>query len=69
MAALADLLSEAIRRIAPGASAAALATFATLTMTPIAAAVRQAITLPAKPARRMLELFKTMLPRDLADLP
>ncbi|VIO74201.1 TetR family transcriptional regulator [Bradyrhizobium ivorense] len=68
MAALAGLLSEAVRRIAPDVPAAALANFSGLTMTLIAAAVRHAITLPARQARRVLELFKGMLPRDLTRL-
>ena len=68
MAFLTGLLSAAIRRVAPETPAAALATFSALTMTLIAAVVRQAITLPAKQARRMLELFKAMLPHDIADV-
>ncbi|QOZ25950.1 TetR/AcrR family transcriptional regulator [Bradyrhizobium sp. CCBAU 51753] len=68
MAALAGMLSEAVRRVAPDLPAAALATFSGLTMTLIAAAVRHAITLPARQARRVLELFKGMLPRDLTRL-
>jgi hypothetical protein len=35
-------------------------------MTLIAAAVRQAITLPTREARRLLALFKRMLPKTLA---
>ncbi len=62
------LLTDAVRRVAPDMPAAALATFSALTMTLIAAAVRHAITLPAKPARRMLDQFKAMLPHDLARL-
>jgi hypothetical protein len=37
-----------------------------LVMTLIAAAVRQAITLPTREARRLLALFKRMLPKTLA---
>ena len=65
---LAGLLTDAVRRVAPDTPAAALSTFSALTMTLIAATVRQAITLPAKPARRMLDQFKAMLPHDLARL-
>lgn len=68
MAVLAGLLSDAIRRIAPGMPAATLATFSGLTMTLIAAAVRHAITLPPKKARQALAQFKAMLPHDLAEL-
>jgi AcrR family transcriptional regulator len=66
MAFLSGLLLEALRRIAPDRPQAALAAFAQLVMTLIAAAVRQAITLPAKDARRLLTLFKRMLPKTLA---
>ena len=66
MAFLSRLLLEALRRIAPDRPQAALAAFAQLVMTLIAAAVRQAITLPAKDARRLLTLFKRMLPKTLA---
>ena len=63
---LAGLLADAVRRVAPDTPAAALTTFSALTMTLIAAAVRHAIMLPAKQARRSLDLFKAMLPHDLA---
>jgi AcrR family transcriptional regulator len=65
---LSGLLSEALRRIAPDANEPALSACSQLIMTLIAAAVRHAITLPAKEARRMLALFKGMLPEDLAAL-
>ncbi|MCA6121722.1 TetR family transcriptional regulator [Bradyrhizobium sp. WSM 1704] len=65
---LAGLLADAVRRVAPDMPEAALATLSALTMTLTAAAVRHAITLPAKPARRMLDQFKAMLPHDLARL-
>ena len=68
MALLSGLLSDAIRRVAPGTPAATLATFSGLTMTLIAAAVRHAITLPPRKARQVLTQFKTMLPGDLAGL-
>jgi hypothetical protein len=65
---LAGVLSDALRRIAPEVTGAALSAFSQLTMTLIAATVRHAITLPPKEARRILTLFKRMLPRDLAAL-
>lgn len=68
MAALSGLLSDAVRRVAPGMPAATLAIFSALTMTLIAAAVRHAITLPPKKARQALAQFKTLLPHDLAKL-
>jgi len=63
---LAGLVAEAVRRVAPAASRTAVADFAQLMMTLIAAAVRHAITLPPREARRMLALFKHVLPRDLS---
>jgi len=68
VACLAGLLFDALRRVAPETPKAALQAFAQLTMTLIAAAVRHAITLQAKDARRLLALFKRMLPSDLATL-
>ena len=65
---LAGLLSDALRRIAPDAPAAALASFSQLIMTLIAAAVRHAIALEPKEAARFLALFKRMLPKNLAAL-
>lgn len=65
---LAGLLSDAVRRIAPGTSRKALADFSQLIMTLIAAAVRHAITLDPREAKRMLALFKRLLPRDLSAL-
>jgi AcrR family transcriptional regulator len=65
---LAGLLGEALRRVAPNAPSAALASFSQLVMTLIAAAVRHAIALDPKEAARMLTLFKRMLPRNLAAL-
>jgi AcrR family transcriptional regulator len=65
---LSSLLSQAVRRIAPKAPKPAVDTFSQLTMTLIAAAVRNTITLPPKEARRVLTLFKRMLPKDLAPL-
>ncbi|WP_249140112.1 MULTISPECIES: TetR family transcriptional regulator [Bradyrhizobium] len=63
---LAGLLRESLQRVAPKTPAAALTNFAELTMVLIAAAVRHAITLPPAEARRVLALFKNMLPRDLS---
>jgi hypothetical protein len=63
---LAGLLADAIRRVAPHAGRTALADFAQVSMTLIAAAVRHAITLEPREARRVLALFKRMLPRDLS---
>src|SRR5215470_15654611 len=65
---LSGLLSDALKRVAPHASAPVAAAFSQLTMTLIAAAVRHAITLEAKEAKRMLALFKRLLPRDLSAL-
>ncbi|WOH62932.1 TetR/AcrR family transcriptional regulator [Bradyrhizobium sp. BWA-3-5] len=65
---LAGLLADALRRIAPNAQATALASFSQLIMTLIAATVRHAITQDAKEAARILNLFKRMLPRNLAAL-
>jgi AcrR family transcriptional regulator len=65
---LAGLLGDALQRIAPGAPATALASFSQLIMTLIAATVRHAITLGPKEAARILNLFKRMLPKNLAAL-
>ncbi|MBR0715615.1 TetR/AcrR family transcriptional regulator [Bradyrhizobium liaoningense] len=66
VACLAGLLREALQRVAPKTPAAALTSFAELAMVLIAAAVRQAIMLPPAEARRMLTLFKALLPKDLS---
>src|SRR5258708_1507001 len=63
---LAGLLSSALRRIAPNALELDVNAFSQLMMTLTAAAVRHAITLPPKEARRILAHFKRMLPRSLA---
>jgi AcrR family transcriptional regulator len=63
---LSGLLCAALRRIAPDAPEPALAAFSQLTMTLIAAAVRHAITLAEKDAKRLLALFKRLLPEDLS---
>jgi AcrR family transcriptional regulator len=65
---LAGLLSDALRGIAPDVSEAALSAFSQLAMILMAAAVRHAITLPPKEGRRILSLFKRMLPNDLSAL-
>ena len=65
---LAGLLCDALKRVAPGAPAGALTSFAQLTMVLIAAAVRHAITLPPAEGRRTLALFKQMLPTGLSTL-
>jgi AcrR family transcriptional regulator len=65
---LAGLLRDALRPIAADAPNAALSAFSQLTMTMIAAAVRHAITLEAGDAKRILALFKRLLPRDLSAL-
>lgn len=65
---LAGLLRDALKRVAPKQPAAALTAFSQLAMIQIAAAVRHAIALPPTEARRALELFKRMLPKDLSAL-
>ncbi|MDH6258276.1 TetR/AcrR family transcriptional regulator [Bradyrhizobium sp. BR13661] len=65
---LAGLLRDALHRVAPKQSAPALTAFSQLAMIQIAAAVRHAISLPSADARRMLDLFKRMLPSDLSAL-
>lgn len=65
---LAGLLADATQRVAPRTAATAVADFAQLTMTLIAAAVRHAITLDRREAKRILALFKRLLPRDLSGL-
>lgn len=65
---LASLLRDALKRVAPRQPAAALTSFSQLAMIQIAAAVRHAIVLPPAEARRTLELFKRMLPKDLSAL-
>ena len=62
---LAGLLAEALRSIYPKTPESALRDFAQLTMVLIAAAIRRAIALPRGEGRRILVLFKRMLPNDL----
>ena len=65
---LAGLLREALKRVAPKQPAAAFTSFSQLAMIQIAAAVRHAIALSPAEARRTLDLFKRMLPKDLSAL-
>jgi AcrR family transcriptional regulator len=65
---LSGLLSDALRRIAPETSELAISAFSQLTMTLMAAAVRHAITLDVKEAKRIIALFKRLLPKDLSAL-
>ncbi|MDN5006465.1 TetR family transcriptional regulator [Bradyrhizobium sp. GCM10027634] len=65
---LAGLLRDALHRVAPKQPAPALTTFSQLAMIEIGAAVRFAIALPPLEARRALDLFKRMLPKDLSAL-
>jgi AcrR family transcriptional regulator len=65
---LSGLLFDALQHVAPNAAELALAAFSQLTMTLIAAAVRHAITLDAKDGKRILTLFKRLLPKDLSTL-
>lgn len=65
---LAGLLADTLRRIAPRAGDAALSIFAQTTMILIAAAVRHAIGLPPREGRRLIALFKRLLPKDLSAL-
>jgi AcrR family transcriptional regulator len=63
---LAGLLLDALRPLAPRASREALSAFAQTMMILIAAAVRHAITQPPKEGRRVLAVFKCLLPKDLS---
>ena len=65
---LAGLLRDALTRVAPRQPDVALTVFSQLAMIQIAAAVRHAIALPPAEARRTLDLFKRMLPKDLSAL-
>lgn len=66
---LAGLLAEALRPVAPQAASATLKTFSQVTMVLIGAAVRHAIVLPPREARRALQVFKGMLPQHLPSQP
>lgn len=65
---LAGLLSSALRSVAPDVSEAALSAFSQLMIILMAGAVRHAIALPPREGRRILALFKRMLPKDLSTL-
>jgi AcrR family transcriptional regulator len=65
---LAGLLSSALRSVAPDVSEAALSAFSQLMILLMAGAVRHAIALPPREGRRILALFKRMLPKDLSTL-
>jgi len=65
---LSGLLCDTLRRIAPELPKPALSAFSQLMMTLVAAAVRHAITLESKEARRIITLFKRMLPKTLSVL-
>jgi AcrR family transcriptional regulator len=62
---LTSLLIDALRPIAPHMSEVSLTDFCQIVMVLMSAAVRHAITLPPKEGRRILSLFKQMLPKDL----
>jgi AcrR family transcriptional regulator len=65
---LAGLLSGALRSVAPDVAEAALSAFSQLMIILMAGAVRHAIALPPREGRRILALFKRMLPKDLSAL-
>lgn len=65
---LTGLLIDALRPIAPKVSDVSLTDFCQIIMVLMSAAVRHAIVLPPKEGRRILNLFKRMLPKDLAQL-
>ena len=65
---LAELMAETVRRISPETPASSVETFSQLTMTLIAAVVRHAIALESAAAKRLLTLFKDLLPKDLASV-
>src|SRR5699024_9729865 len=66
---LAQLLLARMKGLAPAADEAELSRAAELVMVLIAAAVRHAITLERSEGDRVIEQFKTMLPRSLPELP
>jgi AcrR family transcriptional regulator len=65
---LTSMLIGALRTAAPKVSERSLSDFSQMMMVLIAAAVRHAIFLPPKEGRRILLLFKRMLPKDLSTL-
>ena len=62
---LTRLLFDALRSLAPSIPDQSLADFCQMVMVLIAAAVRHAITLPPKEGRRMLNVFRELLPHDV----
>ncbi|MET4247222.1 TetR/AcrR family transcriptional regulator [Bradyrhizobium sp. LA6.7] len=65
---LSRMLVDALQTVAPNVSERSLSDFSQMMMVLIAAAVRHAIFLPPKDGRRILVLFKRMLPKDLSAL-
>jgi len=65
---LIGLLIDAFRPLAPEVSDAALTDFCRIVMVLMSAAIRHAIVLPPQEGRRILDLFKRMLPTDLSAL-
>ncbi|WP_407157478.1 TetR family transcriptional regulator [Bradyrhizobium sp. STM 3557] len=65
---LTNMLKDALRPLARIVSAESLSDFCQITMVLMSAAVRHAIALPPKEGRRILKLFKQMLPRDLSQV-
>jgi AcrR family transcriptional regulator len=63
---LAGMLMDALRTVTPQASERSLSDFSQMMMVLIAAVVRHAVDLPPKEGRRILALFKLMLPHDLS---
>lgn len=63
---LSGLLDKALDRVGPAKDEAARMTFARLVMILIAAAVRDALTMPSEEAERSLALFVELLPDQLA---
>jgi AcrR family transcriptional regulator len=65
---LTGLLIDVLRPLAVDMSESSLSRFCQIVMVLIAAAVRHAVDFPPKEGRRILALFKQMLPKDLAAL-
>ena len=68
MKALAAILRDALKRLAPEQDALVLGKFSQLIMHLIAAAVRHAITLERKDGDQIISMFKRMLPKDFLAL-
>jgi AcrR family transcriptional regulator len=62
---LTRLLFDALRPVAPSVPQQSLADFCQVVMVLVAAAVRHAITLPPKEGRRVLSVFRELLPHNL----